>query len=314
MRIPYVVLAASLLGHATALEAQCTGSPSVQAICNRAIDAMKTFHPVAGIVVSGGNPQLGSAKALGGLGHVFVSARLNATKAIVPNPDTASGGATVEGLVPAPVVEAGIGVWPGLRGGFLAVDALFSATLLPTHAIDKLRVDSNAAHFGSLALGIGYGARVSAWRGVFPIPAVSLTVMRRTLPRIAYGQLAASSVSAGDAFEFDVDLHATNVRLAASYRLPFVDVAAGIGTDSYTSDGHLQYYDNPPLNSVATVTFRPRNTRQVLFIDAATKFSVLSLGAELGYQTGKDQNLSTAYPFNAKDGHVFWSVGLRVGL
>jgi len=296
------------------LRAQCSGSPSVQAVCNRAIDALKTFHPAAGIIVSGGNPSLGSARALGGLGHGFLSVRVNAVKVVVPNPDTTSGGSTVEGLVPAPVVEMGVGLWPGLRGGFLAVDGLLSATLLPTHAVDKLRVDSGATRVGSLALGIGYGMRVSAWRGVFPIPAVSLSVMWRTLPRVAYGQLAASSVSAGDAFEFDIDLQATNVRLAASYRLPFVDVAAGIGVDRYTSQGRLRYYDNPPFNTLATVPFRPRNSRQLVFVNAATRFSVLALGAELGYQTGKDQRLSTTYSFDAKGGHVFGGIGLRVSL
>ncbi|MGH7537949.1 MAG: hypothetical protein ACREMF_04900 [Gemmatimonadales bacterium] len=313
MKASCAFLVASFSWAAGPLGAQCSGSPSVQVVCNRAIDALKTFHPAAGIIVSGGNPSLGSARALGGLGHGFVSARVNAVKVIVPNPDTTSGGATVEGLVPAPVVELGVGLWPGLRGGLLAVDGLLSATLVPTHAVDNLRVDSGATRVGSLALGIGYGVRVSAWRGAFPIPAVSLSVMRRSLPRVAYGRLAPSSLSAGDAFEFDTDLRATNVRLTASYRLPVVDVAAGIGFDRYTSHGRLRYYDNPPLNTLATVPFEPRNSRQLVFVNAAAQLSALALGAEIGYQTGKDQRLSTTYAFDATGGHVFGGIGLRFG-
>ena len=309
MRIPPAALVLAFSFTPTAVRAQCSGSVSVQEVCNRAIDALKTFHPAAGIIVSGGNPALGGARGLGGLGHGFVALRANALTVVVPNPDTTSGAATFEGIVGAPVIEAGV----GLSGGFLAVDGLFSAVLLPTTAVAGLRVDSSAAHLGSLALGLGYGARVSVLAGAFPIPAVSLSVMRRTLPRVTYGQLAPSSLSAGDAFEFTTDLHATNVRLTAGYRFPFVEVAAGFGFDQYTSEGGLRYYDNPPLNSVASVPFNPRNARQLVFINAAARLAVLTLGAELGYQTGKDQNLSASYSFDTSGGQVFGGVGVRVG-
>jgi len=312
----HLVLVAGLAVAGVRLSAQqCTGSASVQGVCNRAIDALKTFHPAAGIIVSGGDPSLGTAKALGGFGHFFVSARVNAVKVAAPNPDTTSGPQTIHGFVPAPVVEAGVGVWPGLRGGMLAVDALFSATLVPTHAVDKLSVDSGAAHVGSMALGLGFGARVGVWSGMFPIPAVSLSVMRRSLPRLTYGQLAASSLSSGDAFDFSTDVKATNVRVTAGYHLPLADVAAGFGFDHYSSAGRLRYYDNPPFSSVATVPFTPSENRAVLFADAAFHLSLASLGVELGYQTGQDQHLSTNYSgFDPKSGHFFGGLGVRVGL
>lgn len=294
---------------------QCLGGPQVQDACNRAIDALKTFHPAAGIIVSGGDPSLGTAQALGGFGHFFVSARVNAVNVAAPNPDTTSGPQTIRGFVPAPVVEAGVGVWPGLRGGMLAVDALFSATLVPTHAVDKLTVDSGATHLGSMALGLGFGVRVGLWSGMFPIPAVSVSVMRRSLPRLTYGQLAPSSISSGDAFDFSTDVKATNVRVTAGYHLPLADVAAGFGFDHYSSEGRLRYYDNPPFSDVATVPFTPRENRAVLFADAAFHLSLASLGVELGYQTGQDQHLSTNYSgFDPKSGHFFGGLGVRVGL
>jgi len=197
----------------------------------------------------------------------------------------------------------------------LAVDGLLSATLVPTHAIDKLSVDSNAARIGSLALGLGYGVRVGVLGGRFPLPAVTVSVMRRSLPRLTYGQLASSSLASGDAFEFDTDVHATNARVTAGYHLLLVDVAAGIGFDHYTSNGRLRYYDNPPFNTLAIVPFKPSNSRQVVFADAAFHLALLSLGAELGYQTGKDQHLSTDYSgFNERAGHFFGGIGVRVGL
>jgi hypothetical protein len=48
-------------------------------------------------------------------------------------------------------------------------------------------------------------------------------------------------------------------------------------------------------------------------MNAAARLAVVTLGAELGYQTGKDQNLSTNYSFDAGGGRVFGGVGVRVG-
>src|SRR5216117_3732932 len=110
-----------------AQEPRCNDpSAQVQAACNAAVDAYATFQPLAGIAISGGNPELGTARALGGFGHFFGSIRVNAVKATVPNPDTTQ--APISGGVPAPVIEAGVGVWPGLSGGILAVDVRGSAT------------------------------------------------------------------------------------------------------------------------------------------------------------------------------------------
>ena len=101
----------------------------------------------------------------------------------------------------------------------------------------------------------------------------------------------------------------------AGYHLVGFDVAAGIGFDRYTSHGRLRYYSNPTLNNVShRVPFDPVNERQVVFADAAFHLTVLTLGAELGYQTGEDQRLSTVYTdFDPSAGHVFGSLGLRFG-
>jgi hypothetical protein len=299
---------------AAALHAQCSGSPAVVAVCNRAVDALKTFHPTAGLVIAGGDPVLGGARTFDGFGHFFVSARVNAARVTAPNPDTSAGPTSLKGVVPAPIVEAGVGLYRGLPSGLLAVDGLFSATLVPTHVVDKLDVDSGATKLGSLALGVGYGVRVGIVRGLFPIPSLSVSVMRRSLPRVTYGRLAPAALSAGDAFEFGADVNATTWRFVAGYHLVAADVAVGLGFDRYTSHGELRYYDNPPLNSVATVPFDPVNERQLMFADAAFHLSVLTIGAELGWQTGEDQKLSTIYTdFDPTAGHLFGGLGLRFG-
>jgi len=296
-----------LLGLALAaggpLSAQCNSD------CQRAEDAVKTFHPLAGLIVSGGNPVLGSGGTLGGLGHFFVSARVNAVKVAVPSTSNTTD-TTTSAVVPAPVIEAGLGIWNGLGGGLLSVDALVSATLLPTTQVANLSVDSSATKIGKLALGLGYGARIGIIRGSFFIPSVSLSVMRRSLPRLQYGTLGAS-VSPDSAFSFDTDLHATNFRLTAGMHLLLLDLAAGVGYDIYTSTAHVSYYNT--LVTTATDTLNLNNKRELVFVDAGVNLVLLKVVGEIGYQTGKDQGLSTSYQgLDPKSGHVFGGVGVRI--
>src|SRR2546422_4292805 len=176
---------AALAAPFAAQEPQCAmPNASATAACNTAVDAIRAFHPLAGMILSGGNPVLGTSGSLGGLGHISITARVNAIKASLPNPDSASQSSvpsSFHGLVPAPVVEAAVGLLRG-NGGLLAVDALGSAVVLPTGAVSGLSVDSNAAHIGGAALGLGYGGRVGLLGGSFPIPAASGGVVDRPLP------------------------------------------------------------------------------------------------------------------------------------
>src|SRR2546422_772766 len=67
---------------AAAQEPQCAMPlPDATAACNTAVDAVRAFYPLAGMIISGGNPVLGTAGSLGGLGHLTLTARVNAIKA-----------------------------------------------------------------------------------------------------------------------------------------------------------------------------------------------------------------------------------------
>src|SRR2546430_15838772 len=87
------------------------------------------------MIVSGGNPLLGTARALGGFGHVALTGRVNAIKAALPDP-TATNQSPVpssfHGAVPAPMVEGAVGLVKGMGGGLLAGRMLRSAVILPT--------------------------------------------------------------------------------------------------------------------------------------------------------------------------------------
>jgi hypothetical protein len=300
-----------------AQEPQCAVlDPNATTACNTAVDAVRAFHPLAGMIVSGGNPVIGTAGSLGGLGHLSVTTRLNLIKASLPNPDSASQGAvpsSFSGAVPAPVVEAGLGLSRGTPAGLLSIDALGSALLLPTGVVSDLAVEAGAAHIGTLALGLGYGLRAGVLRGAFPVPSLSVSYMRRTVPRLQYGRLPATCC-AGNQFEFDTDLQADNYRVEAGWRFVLLDLAAGLGVDHYSSTAHIRFYDSPPTSSVRTVTLDLANTREVLFLNGGLRLGGGTLVAELGYQTGKDQHLSTNFTgFDPTAGHVFGGVGLRFG-
>src|SRR6266516_4772740 len=312
--VALVAFAASL----AAQEPQCAmPDANATAACNTAVDAIRAFHPLAGMIVSGGNPVLGTATSLGGIGHLTGTARVNAIKASLPNPDSASQSqvpSSFHGAIPAPIVEAALGLLRG-RGGFLSVDALGSAVLLPTSGVSGLSVDSNAAHIGGAALGIGYGARVGVLGGSFPIPALSVSWMHRTLPRIQYGNLG-QTFGTGDQFEFSMDLKADNYRAVASWKFVLVDLAAGIGVDHYTSSAtSITFHDNPLIPAQRrTVTVNPNNTRELLFVNGGLSLSALKLVGELGFQTGKDQSFATTFSnFDPKAGHVFGGLGVRFG-
>jgi len=308
-----------MFGAATlaAQEPQCAmPNPDATAACNTAVDAIRAFHPLAGMIVSGGNPVIGTSGSLGGIGHLSLTARVNAIKAGLPNPDSANASSvpsSFHGYVPAPVVEAAVGLLRG-RGGFLSVDALGSAVLLPTSGIARLSVDSNAAHVGGAALGIGYGARVGLLKGGFPIPALALSYMRRTLPRIQYGNLG-PTFGTGDQFEFSMDLRADTYRAVASWKFVLIDLAAGIGVDHYSSSQTtIRFHDALTLTSVKTVVINPSSTRGIVFVDGGLSLSALKLVAELGLQTGKDQGFTTAFrDFDPKAAHVFGGIGVRLG-
>jgi hypothetical protein len=265
-------------------------------VCNAAIDGAELFHPVAGLLVSGGNPVLGSVSGLGGFGHFSLTARVNATRLRTPDLNYDGSGGTTVGqadklIAPAPLVEAAVGIFKGVNG-FLSIDALGSAQLIPVNVVDNLSVDKNARKIGDIALGLGYGARVGVLPGRAIIPSVVVSVMRRDIPRITYG-----NTSGGDNYSFSMDLHATNLRAVAGYKLSLFNVGAGLGWDKYTGDTRISF-QNQNVPGTLNVKTDMDNTRTMAFLTAALDMSVVKIGAEAGYQFGKDQNLKTTFTGN----------------
>jgi hypothetical protein len=301
-----------------AQEPQCNvpASPFATSACNTAVDAVRAFYPLAGMIVSGGNPVLGTAGSLGGLGHFALTARVNAIKAALPDPQATNQTpvpTSFNGAVPAPVVEGALGLVKGVGGGLLAVDVLGSALILPT-GIKNLTVDSNTTHISDAALGIGYGVRVGVLNGSFPVPAVSVSWMHRTVPRLRYGTLG-PIIGTGDEFEFTMDLTGDSYRAIAGWKLAALDLAAGIGVDRYKSrDTNIRFHDAVTPTSVRTVVINPTNTRALVFVNGGLSLAAVKLVGEIGLQAGKDQQYVTQFKdFDPKAAHAFGGIGIRFG-
>ena len=293
----------------TAQISDCTTfNGSSRRICDAAVDGTRAFHPVAGLLVSGGNPVIGTANTLGGLGRFSLTARANAADVILPDPayDGASGEvpSSEELYAPVPLVEGAAGIYQGLPSGLLSIDFLASAQLIPTNQIDNLTVDGDARRIGDVALGFGYGVRVGILRDDGPLPAVSVSAMRRNIPRIAYGDL-----DQGDEFRYAVDLQATNLRLVASKQFAVLQLAAGIGWDRYTGDAEIELRDQP----AAALRVDLKESRTLAFLNAGLDLAAVSVVGEAGYQSGRDRELSTDFEdFDTRDGTFFVGLGLRV--
>ncbi len=315
MRAPYLLAGLSAVALAAPLLAQtseCSAySGNSEKVCAAAVDGTRAFHPILGMLVSGGNPTIGSAATLGGVGHASLTLRANASNVVLPDLDYTGSSSTVPGeeaLVPAPMVEGALGIYRGMSGGLFAVDLLGSALLLPTEQMSNFSVDADSRRVGNIAIGLGYGARVGLMRGTGPLPHISVSAMRRDVPTIIYGDVAG-----GNTYGYSMNLHGTNLRLIASKQVAVLDLAGGLGWDKYTGNAIIQFRDPITSTLQPNVPVNLNNSRVLGFVDAGLSLSMVRLTGEVGYQGGKDQNLSTDFEnLDTTQGKFFAGLGLRV--
>ncbi len=311
-----MLLAAGIAGvrPAVAQNPECAGYGGQAAnVCNAAVDGTRLFYPVAGLLLGGGQPLLGPAAGRGGFPRAGLVLRVNAASVQLPSLDYDGSTSTVaagdELVVPAPLVEGEIGLWDGLGGGLLRLSFLGSVQLLPTDQVDDLTVDPDAASLGDVALGLGYGARIGVLDPAFPVPGIGVSVMRRSIPDLRYGDLA----DPGQDYEYVAGLAALNVRASAEWRVAAFGFGGGLGLDRYTGDATVRFRDPILGLPQAAVDIRVEESRWLAFLDATVGFGPARLGAEIGWQLAKDQDLATEFEEVDEDGGRFFG-GLAVGL
>lgn len=281
-------------------------------LCQAGVDALTVFLPVEGLLVSGGNPVPGTAAAIGRLGHASVIGRVGFARVTIPDSrydgttDTVAADKRI--LVPVPRVDVAVGLFSKkLPLGTAAVDLLGSAVFIPTGATTRIHVTENARLLGSLALGLGYGFRAALTMPA-PKPTVSLTVMKRDMPSIRFGDR-----SAGDPLQIATTLSAINARLMVGGKAGVVTLTAGAGLDLYSGTGVVTYADSTLAAGDSTVTEKLSTSRIMTALNASLDLGPLHLWGEGGLQVGKKTELATPFELNdPSSGRFFGGAGVTI--
>ena len=118
-------------------------------------------------------------------------------------------------------------------------------------------------------------------------------------------------VSQGNQYRYGVDLDATNLRAMAGYGFGVASIGAGLGWDKVHREAPTS---NSTRRSVRLKSLSKDldQERTLAFLDAGLNFGMLNLVGEVGWQFGKDLNLSTTFEDNdPKDNRLFGSAALR---
>jgi hypothetical protein len=358
-----VVTAAALALAAPPLFAQQSGisepcsDPRIpqdaQATCVTVAQAVESAQPQIGILLAAGNPTLGTASTggirLGVLPRVSATLKGNVVFVRLPGILAENAGGAAQRLneavgLPVPALSGtlSVGVYPGVSlaptvGGFGAVDLLASATWLPLQALGAEGFEGEAPDFT-----YGFGARLGILRESFTTPGVSVSLMRREMGDLAYGDVCPSPAplevsesrpeyelrggvctGGGDPGEFRVDLTNWSGRAAVSKRLLGVGLAAGVGYDRFESDAGFGLRTRCPAGVGSSRCFvrasglELDNDRWSGFVDASFTLLLASFGVELGWLQGTEplprfENLKSE--FDPRSGTFFGSVGFRLAL
>jgi hypothetical protein len=338
-----LLAAAPLSAQQSDLAAVCAQAPSGQAqsTCYAVAQAVESAQPQVGMVIAGGNPVLGAAGRgglrIGTLPDVDLTARVNLVFMRLPDILAAGAGTTAQRLnqtlgIPAPALagSAAIAVFPGFRlapgiGGIGSVDVLGSAAWLPFRALGI-----SGFEVGTPDAAWGLGARVGLLRESFVLPGASVSLMRRSLGRVGFGEVCRGQevlfpmtadtecIGPGDAGEFAFDLTNWSARAVVGKRLFGAGLAAGVGYDRYNSDVQAAFRYPEAVPGTAYVR-RPEldelnSTRWSVFGNLSYTFLLASLAFEAGWQQGESPvpGFGRDAQFDPRDGSYFGSAGLRL--
>jgi hypothetical protein len=186
--------------------------------------------------------------------------------------------------------------------GTVAMDLLGSAVVIPANATTRVRLDENARTIEGLALGLGFGFRAAVVMPA-PKPTISLSVMKRDMPAIRFGDLAA-----GDRLSAATSLSAISARLLVGGRLRILTLAAGGGIDLYKGSGSVSYADSAGVDS--TVAVQLSTMRIMTTANAAIALGPVTVWGEGGFQVGKKTELVTVFRRNdPSSGRFFGGLG-----
>jgi hypothetical protein len=338
------------------LEAVCAqvpvGALGAHEACVAAGQAATSAQPVLGALIGGGNPTLGTAGApgfrLGIIPRVTVGARANFVPVRLPDvlaqqvPGQLGALTRRFGvLAPALMGDAAIGITEGFNvapglGGIGGLSLLGSASVLPFRTFG---VDGFDRERADIAWGIG--GRLHLLRESFVAPGVSLSLMRRSLGAVGFGDVCPQGVQPfpvpgtappqeitvcvgpGDVGEFRFDLTDLSTRLVASKTLLGLGGTVGLGHDRFRStiDFGFRGREAVPGTNV-TPAFRSTDhelsvSRWTVFGNLSYSLLVATLGLEAGWQQGTPPITGfrdIGSEFDPRGGAWYTSLGARLSL
>ncbi len=344
-RLIVAVLAAGLVPGAVSGQGQGRGltgacdevAAELQTTCRVVAQAMESAQPQVGMLITGGNPTIGTASTgglrLGVLPRVSATAKANLVFARIPDIREArttptDGIAYGDMTIAAPSLSGTvtIGLFPGASlaptiGGIGSVDLLGTVSWLPLRALGRSEFRSRSAD-----LSWGGGLRLGILRESFTMPGASLSVMYHGLGTVRLGEICsvrvptstvdgagysleegqcAEAEDSSDLGELAFDLSAWSTRAAVSKHLLGLGLSAGVGYDRFSSDFAVAV--RPPagpwsLPSSAYARVSDVNLSQgrwSAFVDGSFSILVATVAAEAGWQQGGDG--VAGYPYDSSD-------------
>jgi hypothetical protein len=314
-----------------AIDPRCTDPTLVgdsnegQDACQKALDLLNYMTPQLGTLIAGGNATIGQGGTLGGLGHFALSVRANAMRASLPDIEGAgvnygdaerSNYVTEAQWAALPVVDAAFGLFKGIPlplTNVLGVDVLVNVSYLPELEHDPLSLTTPDGSFK-----FGYGARIGVLQESLVLPGVSVTYMKRDLPRTTLiaswegGALANADTARLENF----DIGTTSWRIVASKSLLAFSLALGVGQDRYEAEANAFYSVNEPLARFegGPVRYAFDVTRTNVFLDVITNLGLMKLVATVGGVSGGDIPTYNTFDKEADASRIYGSLGVRIGL
>ncbi|HEX5832191.1 MAG TPA: hypothetical protein VFY16_14505, partial [Gemmatimonadaceae bacterium] len=289
--------------------------------CQVAVDVFTMMAPQITGALAGGEALPG-----GRVGRVALGLRASAVSGFVPDLRTRglqAGAAqrlpigSEAAPVPAPVLDAGVGVFPGIELGVgsLGFGRVGSLGLLASIAyLPELEDGSSSLRTPGGSVRFGYGARLGLIEGVPVLPELSLAVIDRRLPTV---RLAADAGGGESVRVDDLALRVTSWRVLAAKRFPFVSFLAGAGQDRSRTAADIvaTVSEFGVVTESQPVRLRQSLTRGTVFGGVTLRLGPVALSGEIGRQSGAD--VATYNPVDGEDpsaARTFGSVALRLGI
>ena len=279
-------------------------SPAGLKVCNSALDGIQIMHPVAALLMNGGNPRLGSAGVIGRFGHFALGVRTTTAMAVMPDlswtgeTDTVPASWRVQ--LYAPKVDLAMGLFQKeMPMGVIGVDVLLGLLLIPPNRTAALVPVPGNRTIGNAAFSLDWGIRAGIESPT--LPTVSLSVMKRSSPTVRVG-----GTTNGRTTAWTFNASSINARLFVGKRMRWFEFAAGAGADLLSGNGEVAYRD-PETDTVGAV-LEPSlsGLRIVTALNLGVHLGPLHLAGEGGFQVGSNLGLATRYAQNNPNAGKFF--------